>query len=316
MFLFLDIQKLFIRRQKQACCSKQDHSYLSVALGHTTPYAEQVMTIPQPTLRQQLDQLLNPQEGSGLKEHLFTIFLTMMILISVAITIVDTVPEIHQQYGHVFRLFDYLCAIIFTAEFIGRLYVAPLKSQFQGHKGFLRYLLSPFTIIDLLVILSLIAPGITALASFRGLRLIKLLSVLKIGRYSKSVQLIGRVLAQRANELITTVIIVVVLVFIAASVLYQIESAAGTEGFESIPNALWWAVVTLTTTGYGDVYPATVLGKIAAGFIMLFGIGMVALPAGMVASGFAEELANMKQKRRENEKPFKYCPHCGEKLSD
>lgn len=272
------------------------------------------MIKPQPTFRQQLDRLLNPEEGAGLTEHLFTIFLTLMILISVVITIIDTVPEIHQQYNTIFRFFDYVCAVVFTLEFIGRLYVAPLNPRLQGYKGLMRYFITPLTLIDLLVILSLISPGVTALASFRGLRLLKLLSVLKLGRYSRSVQLIGRVLAQRASELLTTVLIVVVLVFIAASVLYQIESSAGTKGFESIPNALWWAVVTLTTTGYGDVYPATVLGKIAAGFIMLFGIGMVALPAGMVASGFAEELSSIRQQKQTSEKEFKYCPHCGEKL--
>ncbi|WP_370637915.1 ion transporter [Deinococcus sp. 14RED07] len=101
-----------------------------------------------------------------------------------------------------------------------------------------------------------------------------------------------------------------VLVFIAASLLYQVESSAGTKGFESIPQALWWAVVTLTTTGYGDVYPATPLGKAAAGLIMLFGVGMVALPAGMIASGFAEELSRLRQQ----ETAAACCPHCGKTL--
>jgi len=239
-----------------------------------------------------------------------------LILLNVGLTVAGTVPWFAQTYGRELRLFDLFSLGVFGLEYAARLYVTPLRPGFgAGWRGYLRYALSPLPVIDLLVLVSLLAPGTSALASLRGLRLLKLLSLLKLGRSSESLQLIGRVVRQRAGELLSTVLIVLVLVFIAASVLYQIEFSAGTKGFESIPQALWWAVVTLTTTGYGDVYPATPLGKAVAGLIMLFGVGMVALPAGMIASGFAEELARLRQPSAPaGAEPPQRCPHCGEDL--
>lgn len=259
---------------------------------------------------------LDPSDGMGVGERVFNAALTVLILLSVAVTVVGTLPEVQREYGPAIRLFDLLCLLVFGLEYAARLYVTPLRPGFgSGWRDYLRYALSPLPLIDLLVLVALLVPGTTALASLRGLRLLKLLSLLKLGRYSDSLQLIGRVIWQRSGELLTTVLIVLVLVFIAASLLYQVESAAGTKGYESIPHALWWAVVTLTTTGYGDVYPATPLGKVAAGMIMLFGVGMVALPAGMIASGFAEELARLREVRAQ---PLAgtptHCPHCGKSL--
>ncbi len=269
-----------------------------------------------PPFRRRLYAFLDPGDGMGPGERAFNVGLSLLILLNVGATIVGTVPGVAREYGAAIRLFDLLSALIFGLEYAARLYVTPLRPGFgDGPRGYLRYALSPLPVIDLLVIVALLVPGTTALASLRGLRLLKLLSLLKLGRYSDSLQLIGRVIGQRAGELLTTVLIVVVLVFIAASLLYQVESAAGTKGFESIPQALWWAVVTLTTTGYGDVYPATPLGRVAAGMIMLFGVGLVALPAGMIASGFAEELARLRQApaRPPADTPAR-CPHCGGEL--
>ncbi|ADY26363.1 Ion transport protein [Deinococcus proteolyticus MRP] len=272
-----------------------------------------------PTFQQKLYSFLDPSDGGGPAEQLFNALLGALILMNVGVMVLGTVPEVAQTYGPLIRTFDLLCALIFGLEYLARLYVTPLRPGLPpGWRGHLRYALQPMPLIDLIVIAALLVPGNAALVSLRGLRLLKLLSLLRLGRYSDSLLLIGRVILQRAGELLTTVLIATVLVFIAASVLYQVESAAGTEGYGSIPEALWWAVVTLTTTGYGDVYPATGLGKLAAGVIMLFGVGMVALPAGMVASSFADELSRLREEeaRREQSQatPYCFCPHCGEKL--
>lgn len=274
-------------------------------------------TTPHASFMHRLHDFLDPSDGAGPAERFFNALLVALILLTVAITILSTVPSIHAQYGPLIRLFDLFCFVIFGLEYAARLYVTPLRPGLpHGWRGYWQYATSPLPLIDLLVLISLLVPGATALASLRGLRMLKLLSLLKLGRYSDSLQLIGRVILQRAGELLTTVLIVIVLVFIAASVLYEVEAGAGTKGFESIPQALWWAVVTLTTTGYGDVYPATPVGKVAAGFIMLFGVGMVALPAGMIASGFAEELARLRMAEQtvQETRAARYCPHCGEKL--
>ncbi|MBZ9749540.1 ion transporter [Deinococcus sp. HMF7604] len=271
-----------------------------------------------PPLMYHLSDFLDPNDGAGIAERLFNGLLVVLIVLVVAMTIAGTVPSVQREYGGAIRAFDYLCAVIFGLEYLARLYVTPLRPGYgSAPADYWRYARSPLPVIDLLVLMSLLVPGSTALASLRGLRLLKLLSLLKLGRYSDSLQLIGRVVAQRAGELLTTVLIVLVLVFIAASLLYQVEANVGTKGFESIPQALWWAVVTLTTTGYGDVYPATTLGKAAAGLIMLFGVGMVALPAGMIASGFADELSRLRQQEQSQAPaapPYRFCPHCGEQL--
>ncbi|SMB90849.1 ion transporter [Deinococcus hopiensis] len=274
-----------------------------------------------PTFQARLYTFLDPGDGAGPGERAFNTLLVLLILLNVTVTVLSTVPEVLALYRHEMRLFELFSGLVFTLEYLARLYVVPLRPGFTPRQqGHLRYALSPLPLIDLLVIVVLLTPGTTALASLRGLRLLKLLSLLRLGHYSNSLLLIGRVIQQRAGELISTGLIVLVLVFIAASLLYQVESGAGTKGFESIPHALWWAVVTLTTTGYGDVYPATPLGKVLAGTIMLFGVGMVALPAGMIASGFAEELARLRQLAAPTAFPQErgdpaHCPHCGGELS-
>lgn len=121
-------------------------------------------------------------------------------------------------------------------------------------KDYVQYALSPLALIDLLVLLALLSPAALPLGALRGLRLLKLLGVLKLGRYSEALKLVGSVLRRRSGELLTFGLIVLVLIFMAATLLHQVESKIGTKGFESIPHALWWAVVTLTTTGYGDVF--------------------------------------------------------------
>ncbi|WP_261664066.1 ion transporter [Deinococcus sp. Marseille-Q6407] len=273
------------------------------------------------TFRQKVYGLLDPQDSSGPAEQLFNRLLALLILLNVTVMVLSTVPSIQHEYGRAIRIFDLFCGVVFGLEYLGRLYTAPLRPGAPpGARAYLHYALQPLPLIDLTVVVTLILPGSSALAS---LRLFKLLSLLRLGRYSTSLQLIGRVISQRSSELFATFLIAAVLVLIAASVLYQAESAAGTPGFGSIPEALWWATVTLTTTGYGDVFPETPLGKLAAGVIMLFSIGMVALPAGMVASSFAEELDQQRakeaaeaevQEEEERAASYRYCPHCGERL--
>jgi voltage-gated potassium channel len=142
------------------------------------------------------------------------------------------------------------------------------------------------------------------LRTLRAIRLIRLLRVLKIARYSESLQLLGRVLLSRRSELFITLVAVTVLLVVSSTLMYYAERDAQPEQFSSIPAAMWWGVETLTTIGYGDILPVTVTGKIINSFIALLGIGLFALPAGILGSGFVEEL----QRRR---RPPARCPKCG-----
>jgi voltage-gated potassium channel len=143
----------------------------------------------------------------------------------------------------------------------------------------------------------------------RVLRLFRLLRLLKIGRYSESLRTLGGVLKSKKEDLAVSFFALLILLVLISSLLFLFEHDVQPENFPSIPSAMWWGVVTLTTVGYGDVYPVTYAGKILGAFAAVLGIGMFALPAGIVASGFAEAL----QKRR---KVKRFCPHCGEDLDE
>jgi len=242
------------------------------------------------SFRQWLYDLLEPDENPPFYERVFNLFLAALIILTVIGLILDTVPDLHPALEPWLLCLQWISVVVFSAEYLGRLWVSPLSPDVKpGLGGYFQFILSPMAIIDLIVLLSLILPDMPeVLGALRGLRLLKLLTLLKLGRTSPSLRLIGQVIHSRMPELRSLVLAIVVLVTIAASMLYAVESQAGTKGFSSIPEAMWWAIVTLTTTGYGDVFPATAAGRLLAAFIMILGVGVVALPAGIIASGFAE----------------------------
>jgi voltage-gated potassium channel len=134
-----------------------------------------------------------------------------------------------------------------------------------------------------------------------------LLRILKLNRYNNSLNIIGRVLRNEKEKLFMTVFIIVIMLLLSSSFMYYIENTVQPEKFPNIISALWWAVATLTTVGYGDVYPVTNLGKLLSGIIAVLGIGLVALPSGIISSGLINEVS-----RKDKEKII--CPHCGKEI--
>ncbi|MCB0644536.1 MAG: potassium channel family protein, partial [Phaeodactylibacter sp.] len=202
-------------------------------------------------------------------------------------------------------------------------------------KAILKYVLSPMAIIDLLAILpfylelTLVAYGIHHMADtrfLRVLRLMRLLRLFKLNRYNSSMKMIGNVLREEKEKLFITLFMVVILLVLSAALIFTFEHEAQPEAFPNIYSSMWWAIATLTTVGYGDVFPVTAIGKMLAGFIALLGIGLVALPTGILASSFVTHLDENEDEEENPEeslavqhkalagKGFKYCPHCGEKL--
>ena len=155
-------------------------------------------------------------------------------------------------------------------------------------------------VIDLLAILPFYIPMLIPidLRFLRVLRLTKILRILKLNRYSKSLQLLGKILKNKRADLLVTVFVTTILIIFASSLMYYIENPAQPEQFPNIVASFWWAITTLTTVGYGDLYPITILGKILSGVIALLGIGLVALPTGIISSGFIEELSQRKKGKR------------------
>lgn len=250
------------------------------------------------TLRKRTAELLEAHYGAGGWGHVVDIFLITLILTNVLLIILETVPSISTQYRVVFIYFELFSVVIFTIEYILRLWSC-IEDEIDVTSGKkwtrMRWLFSPLGLIDLLAILPfyifLFIPdgemSLLILRLFRGLRLLR---ILKLTRYSSALNILFSVLKREARVLTVTTFILAMVLVIASWGIYILEKVVQPDVFGSIPAAMWWAVVTLTTVGYGDVVPVTDGGKIFAGLISLIGIGMMALPAGILAAGFTSEV--------------------------
>lgn len=178
--------------------------------------------------------------------------------------------------------------------------------------GRIKYAFSLMAIVDLLAILPAFLPMIfpVDLRVLRFLRTFRLFRLFKMSRYVESLDKLDDVVRSRKEELLVTVVMIVMMLIFASSLMYLVENEAQPDKFPNIPSAMWWGVATLTTVGYGDVFPVTPLGKILGAFIAFLGIGMFALPTGILASGFAEEIARKKLVHSDCQ-----CPHCGKDIS-
>jgi voltage-gated potassium channel len=252
-------------------------------------------------------RILDPGSRETPVERAGNLFLGSLILLNVLAVIVETVEPIRERWAAEFVGFEAFSVAVFTIEYLLRLWTCPLDPRFGGTaRGRLRFLLSPMALIDLLAIVPAYLPGdaFLDLRYARVVRVVRMLRALKMARYSRSVQTLSNVFRERRADLVLITVLLLVLLVVSASTIYFAEHAAQPRIFSSIPAAMWWAVVTLTTVGYGDIYPITPVGKFLGAIIALLGIGLFALPAGILASGFADEL------QRARKAVPQRCPHC------
>ena len=239
-------------------------------------------------IKERLYEILEIAAVGDITSKLFDIFIMTLITLNVIAVILVTVEGVDSQYQYYFRIFEIFSVTIFTIEYLLRLWTCTINKNFRNSiTGRMRYILTPFAIIDLLAILPFYLPMIIPLdlRFIRAVRLFRLFRLFKIGRYSKAILLLKKVLKEKKEELILVIFVVFLLLIIFSSLMYFIEKEAQPEAFSTIPEAMW---STLTTIGYGDVYPITSLGKILGALISFLGIGMFALPAGILGSGFVE----------------------------
>ena len=224
----------------------------------------------------------------------FDIAIMTLIVLNVVAVILEMVQSLHEQYGEFFYWFEVFSVTIFTIEYFLRLWACTAISK---HKhpfwGRINYFFSLGALIDLVAILPFFLPFFFSMDGrfMRILRLFRLFRLFKLGRYSSAFQMIENVLSKRRSELSISVGIIVSMLVIASSMMYFIENEAQPEKFSSIPETMWWGVATLTTVGYGDVYPVTPFGQLFGAVIAILGVGMFALPAGIIAAGFEQELS-------------------------
>lgn len=219
-------------------------------------------------------------------------FLILLISLNVVAVMIESMPGVYEAHQTLFDRFEIFSVIFFTIEYILRVWSA-VESENPRHKspikGRLRFILTPLVLIDLIVILPFYLGAIFGV-DLRMLRALRLLRAFRLTRYAQSMNLLLRVLRDEAPIISAALFVLLMLISVAASVTYLAEHKAQPEAFASIPHALWWAVVTMTTIGYGDVVPVTLIGRICAAVIGIVSVGMVALPAGILASGFNEAL--------------------------
>jgi voltage-gated potassium channel len=242
----------------------------------------------------------------------FDLAIRGLIALNVLAVILETVPVVEEGWRDWLRAFDLLSVIIFTVEYILRLWSAVEDSAFpRPVAGRLRYASTPLLLIDLMAILPFYMPlaGLD-LRILRGVRLFRLFRILKLARYSEALRTLGRVFARKRAELTLTLAAVGFLLLLASALMYYAESGAQPDKFSSIPAAMWWGVVTLTTLGYGDVYPVTPMGRALGGVFAVIAILLIALPTAILGASFTEELGGR------SEVGDVVCPHCGRSLRE
>ncbi|MFT7285045.1 ion transporter [Nonlabens sp.] len=253
--------------------------------------------------------LLDEERGNQRGDNVVHYLISGLIILNVFALFLESYNELKASYGNIFKSIEIVSIIVFSIEYAARIWTADLAFKNKGaFKSRCSYMFSFMGLIDLLSILPFYLPFLFKidLRVIRTLRLLRLLRILKLNRHSAALRLIATVFKKSKNDIVATIFIVSILLVIAATLMYDLENKAQPDAFKNIGEALWWSVATLTTVGYGDIYPITGLGKLLSGIIALLGIGIVALPTGIISSAYIEEV--------QNRNAMKCCPHCDKDL--
>jgi len=256
-----------------------------------------------------------------------------LILLNVVATILGTVDAIKVQYGAALRGFEIFSVLIFTVEYVLRVWACVEAEEYDGAvAGRFRFARSFYAIIDLAAIAPFYISFGLDLRFARVLRLLRVFRMVKAARYFSALRMFGEVARSKREEITVSLALLGMLTVVTSSLMYYAERAAQPEVFSSIPDAIWWSVVTVTTVGYGNATPVTVPGQILGGLVAVLGAGMGALPAGFLASGFSDALEGSSAKEKTQEayegnsgarasgqlsslSEIRYCPHCGSEFS-
>lgn len=255
-------------------------------------------------------QLLEANNTNLRYARVFHTFMLSLISLNVLAVILETVDSLVDDYSDLFTYFEYFSVTCFSIEYLLRIWCCNINKKYSGRLiGRLKFVLTPMALVDLLSIAPFYLPMITDLdlRFLRAIRLSRIFRLFKIGRYSNAYTLIKHVIILKKEYLVITIIFGSTLLIVASSLMYFIEHDAQPQVFSSIPATMWWGIITLTTVGYGDTFPITPLGKFLSGLLALLGIGLFALPAGILASGFSEEI--------QKQKCEPLCPHCGKNIN-
>lgn len=215
----------------------------------------------------------------------FEIFIQTLILLSIVSFSLDTIPNISEELSQILQGFEIFSISIFSIEYLLRIYVS---------KKPLQYIFSFYGFIDLVAILPFYLNGVLDLRFLRAFRILRIFRVVRLIKYNDALKRFKKAFAIVKEEIILFFLITIVLIFITSAGIYYFEHEAQPEVFKSVFHSAWWSIVTLTTVGYGDVYPITLGGKIFTFFVLMIGVGIVTIPAGLVATALLKAIDNEK----------------------
>lgn len=266
-------------------------------------------------LKKRVFEIISKADEGDRLSRLFDGVIMSLILLSIVSIVLESYHTIAARYAPVFRAFEYISILVFTIEYCLRIWTADLLYPNSKHPRW-QYFKSFMAIVDLAAILPFFIPFISLdlrfLRMIRLLRLFRLLRVLKLSRYFEALNIVVRVIRRSAPQLVISIVLCTFVMLFSAIIMYTVENPVQPEQFPNVISSLWWAICTLTTVGYGDVYPITSVGRFFASIIALVGIGIIAIPTGIIAAGFSSVINERVESGEKDEKNF--CPYCGHRL--
>ena len=270
-------------------------------------------------IKGRLHSLLEPGEAGDWASKAVDRALITLIVVNVLVVIVETVPEVQARFASLFRWFELFSIAVFTLEYLLRVWSCT-AGGYSPVKGRLRFIARPLLLIDLLAILPFYLQAFGLVLDLRVARMVRVarfVRIAKLGRYSPALQMLGRGFWSKKEELLMTLALGAFALILASTLIFFAENEAQPEVFSSIPAAFWWAITTLTTVGYGDAFPVTVGGKIFGGIFQVFGVLLLALPTGILASAFVQEMESARHEGAPHTGgPPHTCPHCGKIIEE
>ena len=268
-------------------------------------------------LRLRIFKLIQPNKA--ISSIIFESFIIVLILVNVATIILDTFSGVPDDARRIFHYIEIFSIIVFTIEYLLRFltadYLFPNLSPAQARK---KYVLSFMAIIDLLAIMPFYIPFLLPidLRVIRMIRLLRLIRLFKVNRYTSALILLGEVLKRKSTQLLSSILVMLILIIMASILMYYAEHEAQPEVFENALSGLWWTIATLTRTGFGALHPITTMGRLLGATVSVLGIGLIAVPTGIISSGFIEKFPNKKESDEVKILPERqeFCQHCGEKV--
>lgn len=259
------------------------------------------------TIRRRIYLILEPTEKGGILERIFEFLLIAIIVLNIIAIVCQSIKEVYDEYAQFFQYFEIFSVIFFTIEYFLRIYsIVENKKYGDPISGRIKYLGTPMSIIDLMAFVPFYLSFLPLdLRFLRIFRLMGLLRMFKVARYMHALTMFKKVIYDRREQLVLSIFFILFILVIISTIMFYVEREAQPDKFSSIPATMWWGIATLTTVGYGDMVPITAWGRILGGMFAITGVGLLALPAGILSSGFFEMMHRPRTRK---------CPHCGEEF--